>query len=121
MPIVNGTPKAPVLVAGTSQLSAITCPPASSDCVAVGQGVDNNQVFVAALLTVHQDGTLGAVQDDPDENVGNFGGVACMTATLCEATALDIEPPDFNELGSITLLTLSAPVIGPPTSARTCG
>ncbi|HEY5196276.1 MAG TPA: Ig-like domain-containing protein [Solirubrobacteraceae bacterium] len=113
-PIVNGTPQTPVQVAGTVQLTAITCPPGSSDCVAVGQGTDNNGDGAAALVTVHQDGTLGAVQYDPNIfNVSVFGGIACMTATSCVATASDSEAT--GTFGSITLLTLSAPVIGPPT------
>ena len=101
--IDNGVPGPVQQVAGTSSLSAISCP-TSSACVAIGSGLSNGTSGTSHGVVVPiNNGAPGVSQ--AILSTGGLNGIACYSASSCIAVG-------YSSNGSAATLTLSDAVPG---------
>lgn len=97
VPISNGAVGSAVPAAGTAALNAVTCFGAS--CEAVGNTVTATSVVGAVVSITASTGTPGVAQPVPSS--GQLSGVACSSATRCEAVG-EVGNPQTGAVVSIT-------------------
>jgi hypothetical protein len=84
VPIVYGVVGIPIEVPGVSSLSAISCDPGTTNCVAVGEeGISTNFPFTEAAIVNLSGGAVSSVNFVP--SVLDLEGVACGSASSCVA------------------------------------
>lgn len=76
--------------ATASSLSAVSCPPSSSDCSAVG--LSDNTSGHSTPVAMRWNGTAWSIQTTPAPSgatSSSFGGVSCTSASACTAVGTD--------------------------------